>query len=79
VRVPYGEPASSQGRQPGPTTGLPLAGHHPAILEGGQPTGLSLARTPKLLPLPWTERRHLLGCPLNTDAIKRAKIPLAAP
>jgi hypothetical protein len=32
-----------------------------AILEGGQPAGLSLAQIPKLLPLPWTEHRHLLG------------------
>jgi len=32
-----------------------------AILEGRQPAGLSLARIPKLLPLPWTEHRHLLG------------------
>jgi site-specific DNA recombinase len=31
------------------------------ILEGGQPAELSLARIPKLLPLPWTEHRHLLG------------------
>jgi len=32
-----------------------------AILEGTQPAGLSLRRIPKLLPLPWTEHRHLLG------------------
>jgi site-specific DNA recombinase len=32
-----------------------------AILEGRQPTGLSLTRIPKLLPLPWTEHRSLLG------------------
>jgi site-specific DNA recombinase len=32
-----------------------------AILEGRQPAGLSLARIPKLLPLPWTKHRHLLG------------------
>jgi DNA invertase Pin-like site-specific DNA recombinase len=32
-----------------------------AILEGRQPAGLSLARIPKLLPLPRTEHRHLLG------------------
>lgn len=32
-----------------------------AILEGRQPAGLSLARIPKLLPLTWTEHRHLLG------------------
>jgi site-specific DNA recombinase len=32
-----------------------------AILEGTQPTGISLSRIPKLLPLPWTEHRHLLG------------------
>jgi site-specific DNA recombinase len=31
-----------------------------AILERGQPTGLSLAQIPKLLPLPWTEHRRLL-------------------
>jgi site-specific DNA recombinase len=31
-----------------------------AILERGQPTGLSLARIPKLLPLPWAEHRRLL-------------------
>jgi site-specific DNA recombinase len=31
-----------------------------AILEGGQPAGLSLSRIPKLLPLPWTEHQHLL-------------------
>lgn len=32
-----------------------------AILDGSQPTGLSLARIPKLLPLPWTDHRPLLG------------------
>jgi DNA invertase Pin-like site-specific DNA recombinase len=32
-----------------------------AILEGRQPAGLSLAQMPKLLPLPWTEHRRLLG------------------
>ena len=32
-----------------------------AILEGGQPGTLSLARIPKLLPLPWTEHRRLLA------------------
>ena len=32
-----------------------------AILEGGQPSTLSLARIPKLLPLPWTEHRRLLA------------------
>jgi site-specific DNA recombinase len=32
-----------------------------AILDGSQPTGLSLARIPKLLPLPWTDYRPLLG------------------
>jgi site-specific DNA recombinase len=32
-----------------------------AILEGSQPADLSLARIPKLLPLSWTEHRHLLG------------------
>jgi site-specific DNA recombinase len=32
-----------------------------AILDGSQPTGLSLARIPKLLPLPWTDHRQLLG------------------
>jgi site-specific DNA recombinase len=31
-----------------------------AILEGSQPTGLSLARIPKLLPLPWADHRRLL-------------------
>jgi site-specific DNA recombinase len=31
-----------------------------AILEGRQPTGLTLARIPKLLPLPWKEQRYLL-------------------
>jgi site-specific DNA recombinase len=50
-----------------------------AILEGKQPAGLTLPRVPKLLPLSWMEHRRLLGCPLNTDAIKRAKRPLAAP
>jgi hypothetical protein len=50
-----------------------------AILEGKQPAGLTLARVPKLLPLSWMEHRRLLGCALNTDAIKRAKSPLAAP
>jgi DNA invertase Pin-like site-specific DNA recombinase len=32
-----------------------------AILEGRQPAGLSLARIPKLLPLPWAQHRRLLG------------------
>jgi site-specific DNA recombinase len=32
-----------------------------AILEGRQPPELSLARIPKLLPLPWPEHRRLLG------------------
>jgi site-specific DNA recombinase len=32
-----------------------------AILEGRQPAGLSLARIPKLLPLPWIDHRQLLG------------------
>ena len=32
-----------------------------AILERGQPTGLSLAQIPKLLALPWAEHRRLLG------------------
>ena len=32
-----------------------------AILECGQPTGLSLAQIPKLLALPWAEHRRLLG------------------
>jgi site-specific DNA recombinase len=32
-----------------------------AILEGREPTTLSLARIPKLLPLPWADHRHLLG------------------
>jgi hypothetical protein len=31
-----------------------------AVLEGRQPAGLSLARIPKLLPLPWTEHERLL-------------------
>jgi DNA invertase Pin-like site-specific DNA recombinase len=31
-----------------------------AILAGTQPVGLSLRRIPKLLPLHWTEHRHLL-------------------
>ena len=31
------------------------------ILEGWQPAGLSLVQIPKLLPLPWTEHRRLLG------------------
>src|ERR1700724_3639995 len=44
-----------------------------AILEGKQPAGQTLARVPKLLPLSWMEHRRLLGCPLNTDVIKRAK------
>jgi site-specific DNA recombinase len=35
-----------------------------AILEGKQPSTLTLARIPKLLPLPWATQRHLLG--LNT-------------
>jgi site-specific DNA recombinase len=33
-----------------------------SILEGRQPAGLSLARIPKLLPLPWAQHRCLLGC-----------------
>jgi site-specific DNA recombinase len=32
-----------------------------AILEGRRPPRLSLARIPKLLPLPWAQHRHLLG------------------
>ena len=32
-----------------------------AVLDGRQPAGFSLARIPKLLPLPWTEHRRLLG------------------
>ena len=32
-----------------------------AILEGSQPAGFSLARIPKLLPLPWAQHRRLLG------------------
>jgi site-specific DNA recombinase len=32
-----------------------------AILEGTQPAGISLSQIPKLLPLLWTEHRHLLG------------------
>jgi site-specific DNA recombinase len=32
-----------------------------AILEGRQPAALSLAQIPKLLPLPWTDHRRLLG------------------
>jgi hypothetical protein len=32
-----------------------------AILEGRQPAALSLARIPKVLPLPWTLHRRLLG------------------
>jgi DNA invertase Pin-like site-specific DNA recombinase len=32
-----------------------------AILERGQPTGLTLAQIPKLLALPWAEHRRLLG------------------
>jgi hypothetical protein len=32
-----------------------------AILEGSQLAGLSLARIPKLLPLPWMDHRQLLG------------------
>lgn len=32
-----------------------------AILDGSQPTGLSLARIRKQLPLPWTDHRPLLG------------------
>jgi hypothetical protein len=31
------------------------------ILEGTQPAALSLAQIPKVLPLPWTEHRRLLG------------------
>jgi site-specific DNA recombinase len=33
-----------------------------AILEGGQPAGLSLSRIPRLLPLPWTDHQRLLEC-----------------
>ena len=32
-----------------------------AILEGKQPSGLSLARIPNVLPLSWNKQRHLLG------------------
>jgi len=32
-----------------------------AILEGSQPARLSLSRIPKLLPLPWTEHKSMLG------------------
>jgi site-specific DNA recombinase len=32
-----------------------------SILDGSQPAGLSLARIPKLLPLPWIEHRRLIG------------------
>jgi site-specific DNA recombinase len=32
-----------------------------AILEGRQPSGLSLTKIHKLLPLPWTEHQRLLG------------------
>jgi site-specific DNA recombinase len=32
-----------------------------AILEGRQPTELSLAQIPKLLPLSWAEHRRVLG------------------
>jgi hypothetical protein len=32
-----------------------------AILEGRQSSGLSLTQIPKLLPLQWTEHRHLLS------------------
>ena len=32
-----------------------------AVLERGQPAGLSLAQIPKLLALPWAEHRCLLG------------------
>jgi site-specific DNA recombinase len=32
-----------------------------AIIDGRQPSGLSLAQIPKLLPLQWTEHRRLLG------------------
>ncbi len=32
-----------------------------AILDGSQPVGPSLARIPKLLPLPWTDHGRLLG------------------
>jgi site-specific DNA recombinase len=32
-----------------------------AILDGSQPARLSLARIPKLLPLPWIEHRRLIG------------------
>jgi hypothetical protein len=31
-----------------------------AILEGGQPAGLSLAQFQKLLPLQWEEHRHMV-------------------
>jgi site-specific DNA recombinase len=37
-----------------------------AILEGTEPTDLSLARIPKLLPLSWREHRYLLGCGMPT-------------
>jgi hypothetical protein len=32
-----------------------------AILEGGPPANLTLARIPKLLSLKWTDHRSLLG------------------
>jgi site-specific DNA recombinase len=32
-----------------------------AALDGRQQPGLSLARIPKLLPLPWTKQRTALG------------------
>jgi hypothetical protein len=32
-----------------------------AILDGRHSKGLALARIPKLLPLSWTEHRHLLA------------------
>jgi site-specific DNA recombinase len=32
-----------------------------AILEGSQPTALSLSQIPKLLPLPWTEHQRMLA------------------
>jgi hypothetical protein len=41
-----------------------------AILQGQL-----LVPTPKLLSLPWMEHPRLLGCPLNTDAIKWVKSP----
>jgi len=32
-----------------------------AIIDGRQPSGLSVAQIPKLLPLQWTEHQRLLG------------------